>query len=156
MDAQTDEVAVGVETELDLGVVVAAVGIGEEGLAAAGRPLDRAAELVGAPGDEDFFGVVEDLGAEAAADIGRDHAHLVFGQAHDEGGHQQADDVGVLRRGVQSVVVAGIVVIVDGTARLDGVGDDALIVEFERRHVGRAVESCFRGVGIAQAPVSGT
>ena len=40
---------VGVEAELDLGVVIAAVGVGEECLATAGGPLDRTANLARAP-----------------------------------------------------------------------------------------------------------
>ena len=96
VDPQREELAVLVERQLGLGDMVAAVGVGHEGLGAVGRPLDRPAEPCGGPGDERLLGVVEDLGAEAAADIGRDHAQLVLGDAEDEGAHQQADDVRVL------------------------------------------------------------
>lgn len=42
-------------------------------------------------GAKGLFGIVEDLGAEAATHIRRHHPHLVFRQAQHEGAHQQAD-----------------------------------------------------------------
>ena len=62
-----------------MGDVVAAVRVGHEGFGALGGPLDRPADLAGGPGDDRLLGIVEDLGAEAAADIGRDDAQLASG-----------------------------------------------------------------------------
>ena len=45
-------------------------------------PLDGSPQLHGQPGQQHLFGVEHhDLWPEAAADKGRDHAHLLFGQA---------------------------------------------------------------------------
>ena len=65
-------------SQRQLGVrdVVAAVRVGEERFAALGRPLDRPADALARPHERHVLGVEEDLRAEAAADVGRDHAHL--------------------------------------------------------------------------------
>ena len=81
-DPQRQELAVLVERQLGMGHVVAAMRVGDEALGALGRPLDRPADL--APTAQvtmRLLGIVEDLGAEAAADIGRDDAQLVLGDA---------------------------------------------------------------------------
>ena len=76
--AQRQELAVGVQRQLRLGDVVAAMRVRHEALGALGRPLHRPAHLAGGPGDDRLLGVVEDLRAEAAADIGRHDAQLVL------------------------------------------------------------------------------
>ena len=134
-------------------MVIAAVSVGEESLAAAGGPLDRAAKLARAPRDEDFFGIVKNFRAKATADIRRHHAHLVLGQAQDKRRHQQANDVGVLRRGVERVVVACAVVIANGTARLNRIGDEPLVVEFQRGNVRGTSQGRVRRRLIAELPV---
>ena len=141
--------------ELDLGDVVAAVGVGHEGLGAGRGPLDRAADGLGGGGDEGLLGVVEDLRAEAAADVGRDDAELLLGDAEHEGAHQQADDVGVLRGGVEGVLVVGGVVLADGAARLHRVGDQAVVDELERRDVRRGRDRGVDGLAVVldEAPV---
>ena len=106
-DAQREELAVLVERELGVRDVVAAVRVGEERLAALGGPLDRAVDVLRRPDHRGLFGVQVDLRAEAAADVGRDHAHLVLGQAEHERRHQQALDVRVLARHVERVAVVG-------------------------------------------------
>ena len=101
VDLQRGEVAVGIERQLGLGDVVAAMGVGEEALAALGGPLDRPAEPLGGEQADALLGVDEDLGAEAAADVGRDHPELVLGRDADERRDHQARDVRVLARGVE-------------------------------------------------------
>ena len=49
------------------------------------------------PQRHDFFGIDENLRAEAAADVRRDHAQLVLRRHADEGGDDEARDVRVLR-----------------------------------------------------------
>src|SRR3546814_508023 len=84
-DPEAQEFAVLVQRQLHMAEMVAAMGVGEEGFAALRRPFDRAPNLLGGPDTDGFLGIAEDLRAEAAADIGRDHAHLVLRQAEDEG-----------------------------------------------------------------------
>ena len=135
--------------------MIAAVGVGEECLAAAGGPLDRTANLARAPRDEDLFGIVKNFRAKAAAHIRRHHAHLVLGQTQDKRRHQQANDVGVLRRGVERVVVARAVVIANGAARLNRVGDEPLVVVLQRGDVRGAGQGRVRRRLIAELPVKG-
>ena len=97
-DAHREELAVLVERELGVRHVVAAVRVGEERFAALARPLDRAVDALRRPDHRGLFGVQVDLGAEAAADVGRDHAHLVLRQPEHERRHQQALDVRILVR----------------------------------------------------------
>ena len=83
-----------------------------------------------AQGDH-VLGVEVDLRAEAAADVGRDDAHLVLGQPEHERGHQQPLDVRVLVRDVQRVAVVGAVVLAVRGARLDRVRHQAVVDELE-------------------------
>ena len=79
---------------------------GEEVLLAVLDPLDGAAEAHGDPGNEDLFRIEHhDFGAEAAADKGRNHAHLLFGEAEHRGKP-----------------------VADGDRRLGGVPDGQLLV----------------------------
>ena len=103
--AHRQELAVLVERKLGVRDVVAAVRVGQERFAAIGGPLDRTVDLFRRPDHRGLFGVEIDLGAEAAADVGRDHAHLVLGQAQHERGHQQPLDVRVLVGDVQRIAV---------------------------------------------------
>ncbi len=128
------------------------MGVGEEGLAAVGRPLDVAVELSRTPGQADILGIQEDLGAESAAHVGRDHAHLVLGQAHDEGRHQQPLDVRVLVGHVQRVLVIGAAVAADGRARLHGVGNQAVVDQVQLGDVGSTGEHGIHGSLVADGP----
>ena len=56
--------------------------------------------------DRELLGVDVELRAEAAADVGRDHAHLRLGDAADRG-HERAHEVRHLGRGVERQLVAG-------------------------------------------------
>ena len=135
--AQRQELAVRVERQLDLGHVVAAVRVGDEGLRPRRGPLHRPADRLGGEGDEGLLGVVEDLRAEAAADVGRHHPQLVLGDAEHEGAHQQPDHVRVLAGGVERVLVVGRVVLADRGARLHRVRHQPVVDELERGHVRR-------------------
>ena len=59
------------------------------------------------PEDQQLLGVVEDLRAEAAAHVRRHDAQPVLRHLRGEGAQQQADQVRVLRRGVERVAVVG-------------------------------------------------
>src|SRR3546814_16460807 len=93
-----------------MGDVIAAVGVRGEALRSLGRPLDRTAHLLGRPGADGLLRVAEDLGAEAAADIGRDHPQLVLVEAEHEGAEDELQEVRVLAGRVERVVVGAAVV----------------------------------------------
>jgi hypothetical protein len=148
-----EELAVGIHGHLGMADMVAAMRIGQEGLAAIGRPLDIAVELLGRPGQADILGIQKDLGAEAAAHIGRNHAHLALGQAHDESRHQQPLHMRVLVGHVQRVLVHGAVVAADGHARLHGIGDQAVVDQVQPRHMGGARKHGIHGRLVANRPL---
>ena len=152
LDAEADRAAGRVEREFGVGDVVAPVGVAQEGFAALGRPLDRAADLLGGPNAHGFLGVDEDLGAEAAADVRRDDAQLVFGRDADEGGQHEAGDVRVLARGVEREAFGALVVVAHRGARLHGVGDQAVVDEVELGHVGGAREGVVGRLAVAEVP----
>ena len=96
LHAQAEDLALVVDRHLGVGDVVAAMRVGEEGLGAVGGPLHRPADLLRRPDADRLFGVDEDLRAEAAAHVGRDHAQLVLRRDADEGRQHEARDVRVL------------------------------------------------------------
>ena len=133
--------------------MVAAMGVGQEGFAALGGPLDRPAHVFGGPDQRHVFGIQEDLRAETAADVGCDHPHLAFGQAEHEGAHQEALDVRILVGDVQRVTLVVFGVGGDRRTRLHRVGDQAVVDERQLGDVCRFGEG---GVGrrlVAMAPV---
>ncbi len=80
-------------------MVLAAVGVGGQAFAAVLEPPERRIHLAGGPGQRDLFREQDPFVAEAAADIGRDHANLafVYPQAF---GETRAHDVWLLGRRV--------------------------------------------------------
>ena len=133
--------------------MIAAVRVGQERFAALSCPFDAAVELFGAPGQAHVFGVQEDLGAEAAADVGCDHAHLVFGQAQYEGCHQQALDVRILVGHVQRVFLGRAVIAADRRTGLHRVGDQAVVHQIEPGHVRRLGKGGIDLCLVAQCPL---
>ena len=69
-----NEPAVGVGISVDLVMMLAAIGVGDQVLAAIFQPAHRALHLPGQPGEQDFLAAQQALVAEAAADIRRDNA----------------------------------------------------------------------------------
>ena len=132
MHLERGEVAVGVHRQLGVGDVVAAVGVGEEALAALGGPLHRPADPLRRQQADALLGVDEDLGAEAAADVRRDDAQLVLGRDADERRDHQARDVRVLAGGVEREAVGAAVVLADRGARLDRVRHQAVVDQLDR------------------------
>ena len=153
VDLQRGEVAVGIERQLGLGDVVAAMGVGEEALAALPGPLDRPAEPLGGEQADALLGVDEDLGAEAAADVGRDHPELVLGRHADERRDHEARDVRVLARGVEREGVGGAIVLADRGARLDRVRHQAVVDQLDRGDVGGAGDRLVDRRRIAELPL---
>ena len=105
------------------------------------------------PQAHDFLGVDEDLGAEAAAHVRGDHAQLVLGSEADEGGQHEAGHVRVLAGGVEGETVVAGVVVADGGARLDGVGDQPVVDEIDLGDVPGVAECGIDGCLVAQVPL---
>ena len=117
------------------------------------RPLHRPANLPRRPEADDLFRIDEDLRAEAAADVGRDHAQLVLRRHADEGGDDETRDVRVLRGVPQRQVVGAGVVFGERRARLDRIRHQAVVDDVELGDVlGRGKGRC-RRLLIAEVPL---
>ena len=99
------ELAVGIQRQIGMGDVVAAMVVAEEGFAPVGGPLDRPVQLAGGEQRQDVFRVHEDLHAEAAADIGRQHMELLFRLVEDLGGELGLEAVNALAGDVEHIAV---------------------------------------------------
>ena len=153
LDAKTENLAVGIEGHLGVGDMIAPVGVGEERLRAVGHPFHRPPDALGRPQRHDLFGVNENLRAEAAADVGRDHAQLVLRRHADEGGDHQPRDVRILRGIPQRERAGAGVVLGDGGARLNRVGHQAVVDDVELGDVLGRLEGGIDGVGVAEVPL---
>ena len=154
VDAQAEDLAVGIHRELGMGHMIAAMRVGEEALGAFRRPFDRpAADPLRCPEADDFLGIDENLRAEAAADIGRDDAQLVLGCQAMEGGDDETRHMRVLARRIERVVIVARVVGADRGPRLHRVGDEAIVDDVELGYVlGVGEGGIGRGL-IAERPV---
>ena len=151
--AQPQEGAVRGKRHLGRADVVAAVGVRLECVETLAGPLDGPAELPGGPGQDRLLRVVRDLRSEAAAHVGRHDPQLVLREAEDEGAEEQPGEVGVLARCVECVFVRRWIEVRDGRARLDCVGDEAIVHHIDRDYVFRAFEGRVGGCFVADLPV---
>ena len=133
--------------------MVSAMGVGHEGFAAVRRPFDRSAELLRGPGDDGLFGIVINLGAEPAADVGGDDPNLVLRHLQDIGAHQQPDDMRILAGGVERVFAVRAVIIADRRARLQRVRDQPVVGDVDLRNILGLGEGLVAGCPVAQFPV---
>jgi len=147
-----EEAALRVQRQLGVRHVIAAVCVGDERLAALRCPADGPADAPARPHHRRFLGIQVDLGTEAAADVGRDHAHLVLGEPQHERGHQQALDVRILACHVQRVRIVGAAVRSERGTRLDRIGHETIVDEFDLRDVGGAGERCIDRRLVADRP----
>ncbi len=145
VDAHGDEPAVLVHRHLGDGEVVASVGVAEEVLAALADPLHRSLEALGRDRRKRIFLVAEELGPEAAADVGRNYPHLVLGDSEHVLGDAVAHAVAALRPHGQRVAVGPGVVFGDDAARLHVVGDDPVVDDLDPRDPCGADEGRVRG-----------
>ena len=129
------------------------MGVGQEGLGAVAGPLHRAADLLRGPQRDHFFGIDEDLRAEAAADIGRDHPQLVLGRDVVERRQHQAGDMRVLRGGVEREMLLRRIVIGDRRAWLHRVRHQPVIGDVERHDIGGRLERRIGRGFVADGPV---
>ena len=142
-----------VERQLDMGDVVAAVRVGHKAFRALGGPFDRPPDFAGGPGDDRLLGVMVDLRAEAAADIGGDDAQFRLGDVEDERAHQQADHMRVLARRKKRVVAGGAVEFADRGARLHRVRNETVVDEVELDDARGLGEGGIDRGEVAEAPV---
>ena len=151
--AQAQELAVRRQRQLGVGDVIAPVRVRQKGFGPFRPPLHRSAHLAGGPDHRGFFRIDEDLGAEAAADVRRDHAQPRLRRHVHECGQHQPLQVRILRRGVQRVAAGRGVVLAHRGAGFHGIGDQAVVHDVQLGHAGCLGESGLRGSGIAQFPV---
>ncbi len=126
--------------------------VGDETLGAIGGPLHRPAYLARGPQADDLLRIDEDLGAEAAADIGRDHPQLVLGRDADEGGDHQPRHMRVLRGVPQREMIGAAVIFGQRRARLDGVGRQTVVDEIDLGDVLGGGEGGVDRLGVAERP----
>ena len=98
-----EDLAARVERQFGVRDVVAAVRVRKEGLGPLRRPFDRPVDLLGRPDADRLLIVDEDLGPEAAADVGRDDAQLVFRRDALKRGQDDSRDMRVLARRVEGL-----------------------------------------------------
>ena len=153
LDPKPQDLVVLVERHLRLRDMVAAVGVGKEGFGTVAGPFHRAADLLRGPQRHHFFRIDVDLRAEAAADIGRDHAQLVLGGDVVECRQHQTRDMRILRGRIEREMLFGLIVVGDRRARLHRVRHQAVVGEFQRHHIGGLAEGVlYRGL-VADMPV---
>ena len=128
VDAQPEDLALVVERQFAGHDLVAAVGVADERFRARRYPFHRpAADPARRPYDERILRIAAVLHAEAAADIGRDHAQLRFGDFQHIAGDMLARAVRILRGRIKRIALAVGMVLAESRARLDGVGADAAV-----------------------------
>ena len=153
VDLEAGDLVVLVERHLGMRVVVAAMRVGQEALGAVGDPFHRHAGLLRGPQADDLFRIDVDLRAEAAADIGRDDAQLVFRRDIVEGAHHQPREMRVLRGRPAGVVVLRLVVMAERGARLHRVRHQPVVDDVELDDMRGLRERRGGFVGIAEVPV---
>ncbi len=131
--AQRQDRPLGIEGELAVDHLVARLGIEDERLAAGRRPCHWPAEAARRPQHQHVIRIDVRFHAEAAADIGRDHANLRFWDVQHRGRKLAAQPVRVLRGAVERIAIAAEVP--NGAARLDRIGSDAIVLEPQRDDV---------------------
>ena len=85
-----EELAVLGERHPRRGDVVAALRVAHEMIGAIGGPFDRLLQFARGDRDQRVFAIGKQLGAEAAADIGADHPHLLERDLQDRSGTEMS------------------------------------------------------------------
>ena len=145
IEIEREEAPLVVEREFCGRDIVAAVAVAEKMFAAVGDPFHRLAQLLRRHRGQRVFAIGKQFGAEAAADVGRDDAHLLRRQFHHRAADDVADDVAALAAERQRVAVA--VVFGDHAAGVHVVGDEAL-VDNGQRHRARGLRESLFGRGL--------
>ena len=153
MHAQAQHLAARVESQLGVGDMITAMSVRQERFGAVGRPFDRPLDLLGGPGADRLFIVDENLGAEAAAHVGRDYAQLVLRRDALKRRQHHPREMRVLASGIESYDVRAFVIVAQRCSRLHGVGNRAIVDEVDLGHVlRRRKRRVGRGL-VAEMPV---
>ena len=107
--AHAADLRVSIDRDLDVPDLVALLNRGKEVLHAVLDPLHRPAEQPRRGGDGDFFRIDEELGAEAAADVGGADADAVIGHAEERRERHPQIVRHLRRRPNRQAVFAGLV-----------------------------------------------
>ena len=142
--------AVIIEREAHAALLIAAVAVRQERLAALGGPLDRPADPLRRPQHQRVLGIERVLAAETAAHIGRPLHDLLRRHVEHALGEVAAVRVDVLRRADQLVGVRPGVVAANRAARLHGRRRYALVVDRDLDHVRGAGERRVDGITVAR------
>ncbi len=145
LGVERQQLAVLVGVGGQLVVVLARVGGGDQMLAAILDPAHRAVEMARQPAEADLLGLQQALPAEAAADVGRDHADALLRDAQALR-QAVAHDVRHLGRGGEHELVEPVVPLGDCSFSLQGRHALARHAEGALDHHGRR---CHRGVELA-------
>ena len=130
IEREREEAPLVVERQPRAGDVVAAVAVAEKMLGALANPFHRPAQPLGGNRRQRIFAIGKQLGAEAAADVGRDDAHAVGRQLEHIAADDVADDVAALTAERERVAVA--VVFGDDPAGIHVIRNQPLIDDGER------------------------
>ena len=101
MHAQAGDLAARVEREFGMRDMVATVRVREERLRPIRSPFDRPVDLLRRPRADRLLSIDKDFRAEAAPDIGRDDAKLMFRRKADKGRENEPRDMRVLARRIK-------------------------------------------------------
>ena len=150
LDGEKPAACVKRERGLDDGV--ARMIVGKEMLAARSRPLHRPSEQPRRMQHGNVFRIRLLLASECAADIGGPDPHLLPRHAEDVLAQHAVEEVRALAGGDQrEAFVAGIVG-ADAAARLDRIGEHAVVDQLQPRHMRGPREGLLHGGAIAVTP----
>ena len=155
VEAHREEAPVGRKRDLAGGEIVAPLRIAGEVVHAVGDPLDRAAEAARGFGRERVFAVHEALGAEAAADVRRDHPDLRRVDLQHLVRERVAQAVDALARDRQGEALGRGVIGRDDAAGFHEVGDQPVVLDRDRGAAGRLGEGLLDGGFVAEARIEG-
>src|ERR1039457_572699 len=106
IEREREEASLVVNRQPRAGDVVAAVAVAEKMFGAIANPFHRPAQPLGGHRRQRIFAIGKQLGAEAAADVGRDDAHAIGRQIEHIAANDVADDVAALTTERKRVAVA--------------------------------------------------
>ena len=134
VDIHAEEPAVLRQRHARGGDIVASLRVTDEMIRPLGRPFDGLAKFFRGDRDQRVFAIGEQLGAESAADVGADHAHLFHRNLQHGAAENLAQPMAALTADRQRQAIVPGIVFADGGARLHVVGDDARIDDRDFRH----------------------
>src|SRR5215212_2993092 len=123
--------AIAIEGELAAVDLVAALHVADEAFAAIGNPFDRAAEAARGPQHKRLLRIGDVLGAEAAADVPRNHTDVFRRNAEHVAGERALDRVRLPGRRIQRVAASLSVVCADIAAGLERRGRKTRIYQLK-------------------------